>query len=155
MRCNHICKILITSLFTKLTMARGQRSQVLVFESSCHLPSCLPTRWRLHTVLMLNVNQGSCETSFYNLWFDPTGNWTRVDRFCSKCFRPFSVALLELNRPFKTRPLLEALRVQLLSKNYIMISHYLQRVVLKGIAGWQTMRIATDLAAVTWPIMNR
>ena len=47
------------------------------FRSLSHAATCppvYPTRRRLHTPLY-----------FYNVWFDPTGNRTRVYRFSSRC----------------------------------------------------------------------
>ena len=61
-------------------MARRQRRDLSVFESSSHLPICL-----LHTMeashCPFNCWTSSREpvnTNFYNLWFDSTGNRTRV-----------------------------------------------------------------------------
>ena len=50
-------------------LARRQRSDLSVFKSSCHLPTCLyHIRWRLHTIpYMLNFpyKQGSYEYQFF------------------------------------------------------------------------------------------
>ena len=67
-------------------MARRQRRDLLVFESSCHLPICLP-----HTMEASHCpfncwtsSREAVNTNFYSLWFDSTGNRTRVYRFSSR-----------------------------------------------------------------------
>ena len=64
----------------RVALARRQRRNLSVFESSCHLPSCSPCPWvieSLHcTVLVLNVKLGGWDTNFSRRWFDPTGNRT-------------------------------------------------------------------------------
>ena len=67
-------------------MPRRQRKDLSVFESSCHLPTCLP-----HTA-EASYCPFNCWTSsrkavninFYSLCYDPTGNRTRVYRFSSR-----------------------------------------------------------------------
>ena len=61
-------------------MARRQRRDLSVFESSCHLPICLP-----HTMEASHCpfncwtsSREAVNTNFYSLWFDSTGNRTRV-----------------------------------------------------------------------------
>ena len=50
------------------------------------LPPVYHTRWRLHTVPLIAERQAGklVSTNFYSLWFDPTGNRTRVYRFSSR-----------------------------------------------------------------------
>ena len=67
-------------------MARRQRRDLSVFESSCHPPTCLP-----HTLEASHCpfncwtsSREAVNTNFYSLWFDPTGNRTRVYRFSSR-----------------------------------------------------------------------
>ena len=67
-------------------MARRQRNDLSVFESSCHLPICLP-----HTMEASHCpfncwtsSREAVNTNFYSLWFDSTGNRTRVYRFSSR-----------------------------------------------------------------------
>ena len=67
-------------------MARRQRRDLSVFESSCHLPICL-----LHTMEASHCpftcwtsSRKAVNTNFYSLWFDPTGNRTRVYRISSR-----------------------------------------------------------------------
>ena len=67
-------------------MARRQRRDLSVFESSCHLPTCLP-----HTIEASHCpfncwtsSREAVNTNFYSLWFDSTGNRTRVYRFSSR-----------------------------------------------------------------------
>ena len=62
------------------------------FRSSCHMRHAqLPTRVPTHTVEALHClvlfwasSRKAVNVNFYNLWFDPTGNQTRVYRFCSR-----------------------------------------------------------------------
>ena len=67
-------------------MARRQRRDLSVFESSCHLPTCLS-----HTVEASHCpfncwtsSREAVNTNFYSVWLDPTGNRTRVYRFSSR-----------------------------------------------------------------------
>ena len=66
-------------------MARRQRRDLSVFESSCRQPTCLP-----HTMEASHCpfncwtsSREAMNTNIYSLWFDPTGNRTRVYRFSS------------------------------------------------------------------------
>ena len=65
----------------QLALARRQRRDLSIFESSCHLPTCTYYTRESFTLflLMLNVKQETVNTSFYSLWFDPTGNRTQVE----------------------------------------------------------------------------
>ena len=67
-------------------MARRQRRDLSVFESSCHLPTCLPhTAEASHCPFNCwTSSREAVNTNFYSLWFDPTGNRTRVYRFSSR-----------------------------------------------------------------------
>ena len=49
-------------------------------------PSVYNTRWRLHIVPLIAERQArkAVNTNFYSLWFDPTGNRTRVYRVSSR-----------------------------------------------------------------------
>ena len=54
-----------------------------MFESRCHLPICLPHKTL--TLLIAELQTGiTVNTSFYSLWFDPTGNRIRVYHFSSR-----------------------------------------------------------------------
>ena len=75
-------------LFTKLPWPGDSKETFLVFQSSCHLPTCLP-----HTVEASQCpfncwmsSRKAVNTNFYNFWFDQTGNRTRVYRFSSRRF---------------------------------------------------------------------
>ena len=48
-----------------------------------HLSTTLDGGFTL-SFLLLNVKQGSSKYQFYSLWFQPTGNWTRVYYFSSR-----------------------------------------------------------------------
>ena len=83
MNCNCNCNYIFIH---QVALARRQRRDLSVFESSCHLPICLP-----HTMeashCPFNCRTSSREavnTNFYGLWFDSTGNRTRVYRFSSR-----------------------------------------------------------------------
>ena len=67
-------------------MARRQRRDLSVFESSCHLPTCLPhTAEASHCPFNCwTSSRKAMNTNFYSLWLDPTGNRTRVYRFSSR-----------------------------------------------------------------------
>ena len=67
-------------------MARRQRRDLSVFESSCHLPACLPhTAEASHCPFdCWTSSRKAVNTNFYSLWFDPTRNRTRVYRFSSR-----------------------------------------------------------------------
>ena len=67
-------------------MARRQRRDLSVFESSCHLPICLPhTMEASHCPFSCwTPSREAVNTNFYSLWFDSTGNRTRVYRFSSR-----------------------------------------------------------------------
>ena len=64
---NHECYFeTVITFIHQVPLAKRERSDFSVFESSCHLPNCLP-----HTVeashcafLLLNVKQGSCDNQF-------------------------------------------------------------------------------------------
>ena len=69
-------------------LARRQRRDFSVFESSCHLLTYLLTTHSegfTLSILILNVTKGSCKVwiLILNLCFDPAGNWTRFYRFSS------------------------------------------------------------------------
>ena len=67
-------------------MARRQRKDLSVFESSCHLPTCLPLSAEAsHCPFNCwTSSRKAVNTNFYSLWFDPTGNRIRVYRFSSR-----------------------------------------------------------------------
>ena len=67
-------------------MAKRQRRDLSVFESSCHLPTCLPhTMGASHCLFNCwTSSREAVNTNFYSLWFDSTGNRTRVYRFSSR-----------------------------------------------------------------------
>ena len=63
-----ICKLLCNYCHNELTpKSIGQRRKLSVFESSCHLPTCLShTVKASHCLIkLLNVKQGSCEYQFF------------------------------------------------------------------------------------------
>ena len=69
-----------------VALARKQRMDLLVFESSCHLPTCLPHTAEASLGLFqcwTSSNQ-AVNTNFYSLWFVPTWNQTRVYRFSNR-----------------------------------------------------------------------
>ena len=61
------------------------------FESSCH-PSTTHGGGFTLSLLLLNIQQGSCKNQFYSLWLDPTGNRTRVYHFSSRPIYHWSVS---------------------------------------------------------------
>ena len=66
----------------QFALARRQRRDLSAFESSCHLPTCLP---QMVEALQcpLNCWKSSMEvvnTNFYNLWLDLTSNRTRFPK---------------------------------------------------------------------------
>ena len=67
-------------------MARRHRRDLSVFESSCHLLTCLPhTAEASHCPFNCwTSSREAVKTNLYCLWFDPTGNRTRVYRFSSR-----------------------------------------------------------------------
>ena len=74
------------TLFTKLPWPGDSEG---TFRSSSQAATCPPvyhTRRRLHTVPLIAESQArkAVNTNFYCLWFDPTGNRTRVYRFSSR-----------------------------------------------------------------------
>ena len=64
-------------------MARRQRRDLSVFESSCHLPTCLPNTAEASHCLF-DCSTSSSEYQFLYLWFDPTGKRTQVYSFRSR-----------------------------------------------------------------------
>ena len=79
--CNYI-------LLTKLPWPGDSEG---TFWSSSQAATCPPvyhTRRRLHTVPLIAERQTGkfVNTNFYRLWFDPTGNRTRVYHFSSRRF---------------------------------------------------------------------
>ena len=76
----------ITFLFTKLPWPGDSEMTFRSSSQAATYPSVYHTRWRLHAV-PLNCWTSSREavnTNFYSLWFDSTGNRTRVYRFSSR-----------------------------------------------------------------------
>ena len=70
----------------QVALARKQRRDLLVFESSCYLPTCL-----LHTVEASHCpfncwtsSRKKLNSNFYSLCFDSTGNRTHVYLFSNK-----------------------------------------------------------------------
>ena len=78
--------IVTTSLFTKLPLVKRQRRDVSVFESSCHLFTTHGRGFALSHLLLNSISREAVNTGmkFYCLWFDSTGNQTRVYRFCRR-----------------------------------------------------------------------
>ena len=62
-------------------LARGQKRNVSVLESSCHLPACLP--YTVYTSSWLSSTD-TVNTNFYSLWLDLTGNRTQAYRLSSR-----------------------------------------------------------------------
>ena len=69
-----------------ITLGRRQRRDLSVFESRCHLPTCLPhTAEASHCPFdCLTSSRKAVNTNFYSLWLNPTGNRTRIYRFSSR-----------------------------------------------------------------------
>ena len=77
-KCNYI-------FFTKLPWPGDSEGTFRSSSQAATCPSVYHTRWRLHTVPLIAERQaGSCEYQFFSLWFDSTGNRTRVYRFSSR-----------------------------------------------------------------------
>ena len=75
------------------------KRELSVFESSCHLPTCLPhTVEASHTVPFIAECQArkKVKTNFYSLWFDPTGNRTRIYSFSCRRLYPLDSSFLQL-----------------------------------------------------------
>ena len=78
-------KTVTTSFIHQVILTRLQREGLSVFESRCHLPTCLQTRWRLGSVHFNAKRQARKMwiAFFYNLCFSPTENRTHVYHFVS------------------------------------------------------------------------
>ena len=70
-------------------MARKQQRDLLVFESSCHLPTCLP-----HAVKASHCpfncwtsSRRAVNPNYYSLWFERARNQTRVYRFSNRLYQ--------------------------------------------------------------------
>ena len=74
--CNYI-------LFTKLPWPGDSEGTLMFSSQAATCPHVYHRLWRLHTVPLTAEH---LNTNFYSLWFDPTGNRTRVYRFCSRRF---------------------------------------------------------------------
>ena len=81
---------IVITLYLPSCLARRQRRDFSIFESSCHLHSAhrSTTLWRLHidTFLRSAFSREAVKINFYRVWFDPTGNRTRVYRFSNRRF---------------------------------------------------------------------
>ena len=62
---------------------RRQRSDLSVFESSCYVPTSNGGGFTL-SLYLLSVKGKAVNINFCGLWFEPTGNQTRVYRFSSR-----------------------------------------------------------------------
>ena len=75
-------------LFTKLPWPRDSQGIFLIFESRCQPPAHPSTSHNGGFTLSLLIAERQAGiamiTSFYSVWFDPTGNQNRVYRFRSK-----------------------------------------------------------------------
>ena len=83
-------------------MARWQQKDLSVFESSCHLPTCLPHIMEAsHCPFNCwTSSREAVNTNFSSLWFDPTGNRTRVYRFSSRRSIHSTTDRLIMTRPY-------------------------------------------------------
>ena len=78
--------VIVITFYSPSCLNQGQRRDLSVFESSFHLPICLP-----HTMEASHCpcncwtsSREAVKSNFYSLWFDPTGNQTHVYRFSSR-----------------------------------------------------------------------
>ena len=79
LNCNYI-------LFTKLPWPEDSEGTSRSSSQAATCPPVYHTRRRLHNVPLIAEGQAGklVNTNFYCLWFDPTGNRTRVYRFSSR-----------------------------------------------------------------------
>ena len=79
-----IIEIYCNYVSLRSVLARRQRMDLLIFESSCHLFSIDGEGCTL-SLLLLNAKQEAVNTNFYSLCCDPTGNRTWF--YCFSCRR--------------------------------------------------------------------
>ena len=72
----------------QVTLARPQRSNLSVSESSCHLPTCLTTYgggFTLSLFIAERLSREAVNINFTCFWFDQSGNRARVHRCSTRC----------------------------------------------------------------------
>ena len=78
--------VIVITFYSPSCLGQEVAKDLSVFESSCHLPTCLPHTVELHTVLLIAERPAgiALNSNFYSLWLDPIGNRTRLYSFSSR-----------------------------------------------------------------------
>ena len=80
--------VIVIALRSPSCLCQGIEKNLSIFKSSCHLPTYLPhTAEASHSPFYCWSSSGeTVDTNFKRIWFDKTGNLTRVCHFSCKRF---------------------------------------------------------------------